>query len=393
MVIREAGSEADRRAVQDLLREGFEVRPGVGDAFAQLYCDVENARSLVAVVDEVVVGHVLLALRTFMIGGVQIPGGILAMVVVAPHCRGQGIGGALIQEAERMAHNAGALLLQLAGDPRFYMRFGFVPAYVRARAVVDRVEAHSGKCMLRSANVNDLADLVVLSNLDVSSGAVCATEDRWRWVLNTRYPKSLLMHNDRFFGFCAQGDDCLIESEFGFVRGCWNGDILAIYEAASVDDVSAEDLFTKVGLWAHDLGCSQIAFHLPSNNDLMLAAIDHGASYKVWEENELQIKLIDIPGILSHCQDLFARRAQAAAFDGVLKMRVGEQSFVLDFGATDDQSPRYEVYLPEIGLARALLGTDCLSDRLGMQSARMPGSLLDALFSQKDPYFWLADTL
>ena len=40
MVIRQVESDADRAAVQALLREAFEVQPGVGGAFAQLYLDV-----------------------------------------------------------------------------------------------------------------------------------------------------------------------------------------------------------------------------------------------------------------------------------------------------------------------------------------------------------------
>ena len=78
MVIRQVESDADRAAVQALLREAFEVQPGVGGAFAQLYLDVitkTSANSYVAVIDGQVVGHALLALRMFVIDGVHLPGG------------------------------------------------------------------------------------------------------------------------------------------------------------------------------------------------------------------------------------------------------------------------------------------------------------------------------
>ena len=44
-MIREVESDADRQAVQQLLAEGFEMRPGVGSAFADLYLQVKDACS------------------------------------------------------------------------------------------------------------------------------------------------------------------------------------------------------------------------------------------------------------------------------------------------------------------------------------------------------------
>jgi hypothetical protein len=92
--IREAESEAERVEVSRLLGSEFDARPGVGKVFQQIYVDVlagwgPPANSRVAISEDQVVGHTLLVPRTFWFDGIEIPGGIVAMVVVSPRMRGK----------------------------------------------------------------------------------------------------------------------------------------------------------------------------------------------------------------------------------------------------------------------------------------------------------------
>jgi putative acetyltransferase len=84
--------------------------------------------SLVAVVQGVVVGHV-------MFSPVRIdpsPPGLYALqlspLAVVPEEQGRGIGSALVREGLRASKKAGCDAVFLLGDPAYYGRFGFKPA-------------------------------------------------------------------------------------------------------------------------------------------------------------------------------------------------------------------------------------------------------------------------
>ena len=108
MELRAVQGADEREVVKALLRSEFEVGPGVGVAFAKLYDDlldrdpiVVEACSRVAVEEGRVVGHALYAPRTLRIAGCDVSAALIGLVVVAPDCRGEGVGGALIQDVER----------------------------------------------------------------------------------------------------------------------------------------------------------------------------------------------------------------------------------------------------------------------------------------------------
>ena len=113
--IQDAKTPSEQWAVRSLLREAFEVRPGVGQAFAHLYDQVLTTPtySRIAVCKGRVIGHALLALRMFGLGGVSLQGGIVAMVVVDHVFRGQGVGRALVGDLEALARQKGILMLEL----------------------------------------------------------------------------------------------------------------------------------------------------------------------------------------------------------------------------------------------------------------------------------------
>ncbi|GAA1803638.1 MULTISPECIES: GNAT family N-acetyltransferase [Actinomycetes] len=80
--------------------------------------------SLVAVIDDTVVGHIV-ATRAH-VGTAPAVG--IGPVSVLPAHQGKGIGSALMEFALGAADALGTPVAGLLGDPNFYGRFGFVPA-------------------------------------------------------------------------------------------------------------------------------------------------------------------------------------------------------------------------------------------------------------------------
>src|SRR5207244_3752255 len=82
--------------------------------------------SLVAEVDEQVIGHVMLSYVDIEPGGhAVLQVGPLAVI---PSYQRRGVGSALMTEAIRIADARDEPLLLLEGDPRYYERFGFARA-------------------------------------------------------------------------------------------------------------------------------------------------------------------------------------------------------------------------------------------------------------------------
>ena len=80
--------------------------------------------SLVAVVDGEVVGHVLYSPASI---GTR-SGAALAPMAVLPDFQRQGIGTRLVETGNRMLKDSGCPFVIVVGHPRYYPRFGFVPA-------------------------------------------------------------------------------------------------------------------------------------------------------------------------------------------------------------------------------------------------------------------------
>jgi putative acetyltransferase len=79
--------------------------------------------SLVATVEEDIVGHVLLSYVEIEPGAHAVLQ--LGPLAVLPSYQRRGIGSALMNEAVRVADARGEPLILLEGNPRFYERFGF----------------------------------------------------------------------------------------------------------------------------------------------------------------------------------------------------------------------------------------------------------------------------
>ncbi|MEH2179793.1 GNAT family N-acetyltransferase [Nostoc sp.] len=85
--------------------------------------------SLVAEIENVVVGHILFSYID-LVGKetLQVLG--LAPMAVNPQFQRQGVGSALVQTGLEKAHTKGEAIVIVLGHPQFYTRFGFQPSVV-----------------------------------------------------------------------------------------------------------------------------------------------------------------------------------------------------------------------------------------------------------------------
>jgi putative acetyltransferase len=115
------------------------IRVVVADAFksdveAKLVDDIRAdgcyrpSMALVAEDDGVIVGHVMIDGCTLRDGDTERPIVMLSPLAVTPDRQKDGIGGALVREACRLADEAGEPIVILEGSPLYYPRFGFVDA-------------------------------------------------------------------------------------------------------------------------------------------------------------------------------------------------------------------------------------------------------------------------
>lgn len=127
----ESGDAAGIRAVHE---QAFDTA-GEADLVDKLRETCPERISLVAVVDNLVVGHILFTPARTYAGTETIKGMGLAPVAVLPSYHSQGIGAALIRrglEIVQAAHYPFAIVL---GHPSYYPRFGF-----------ERASAHGFSC-------------------------------------------------------------------------------------------------------------------------------------------------------------------------------------------------------------------------------------------------------
>jgi putative acetyltransferase len=126
--------ETDHPAVDRVHRAAFAAGPGSdgGRVEAEL---TERLRSgpwwlprlsLVALVDDAVVGHVI-ATRA-RVGPDRAPALGLGPLGVLPEHQKQGVGGALMHAVIAAAEALDETLVALLGHPEYYPRFGFLPA-------------------------------------------------------------------------------------------------------------------------------------------------------------------------------------------------------------------------------------------------------------------------
>ncbi|HYN33106.1 MAG TPA: N-acetyltransferase [Ilumatobacteraceae bacterium] len=84
--------------------------------------------ALVAILDDAVVGHVMVSRCALHNHDATVPIVMLSPLAVDPMHHGQGVGGLLVTTVTALADARGEPIVVLEGDPRYYSRFGFKPA-------------------------------------------------------------------------------------------------------------------------------------------------------------------------------------------------------------------------------------------------------------------------
>lgn len=134
MKIREA-IPSDWQAIADLAPSAFGMTEGpeIVQLIADLLVDesAEPALSLVATVDESVVGHVLFSKARLDPSNQNVSAALLAPLAVHPAFQSRGLGGQLIAAGFQRLSDRGVDLVFVLGHPAYYPRFGFRAAGAR----------------------------------------------------------------------------------------------------------------------------------------------------------------------------------------------------------------------------------------------------------------------
>jgi putative acetyltransferase len=91
----------------------------------------EDILSLVAVSNNEVVGHILFSPATLSSPSGMIRGMGLAPMAVLPRYQRRGIGSGLVEQGLELLREQGCPFVIVLGHPRYYPRFGFIPASQR----------------------------------------------------------------------------------------------------------------------------------------------------------------------------------------------------------------------------------------------------------------------
>ncbi|UCH46528.1 MAG: N-acetyltransferase [Betaproteobacteria bacterium] len=125
-------SEADRQAVVDVIVAAFGDAEGhvIAELVSQLLADpsAQPLVSLVATVNDRVVGYVLYTNVRVEDSMQSVCASILAPLAVHPEYQSSGIGGRLITDGLKLLKETGVELVFVLGHPGYYPKYGFSPA-------------------------------------------------------------------------------------------------------------------------------------------------------------------------------------------------------------------------------------------------------------------------
>jgi putative acetyltransferase len=127
--------QSDLQAISDLAMASFGNAEGpvivrlIGDLLTD--ATAQPVLSLVAIVNERIVGHVLFSKVRLEPPGQKVSAVLLAPLAVHPDFQSRGIGGQLVTEGLQRLSDSGVQLVFVLGHPAYYPRFGFAAAGVR----------------------------------------------------------------------------------------------------------------------------------------------------------------------------------------------------------------------------------------------------------------------
>jgi putative acetyltransferase len=131
-IIRCETSEPRELAAIHSINEAAFGRLDEADLVDNLRGDGVVLASLVAELNQRVVGHILFTRMSIETAGGSIPAVALAPLAVAPEHQRQGIGGQLIRHGLDLLRSKGERIVIVVGHPRYYPRFGFSSEKARA---------------------------------------------------------------------------------------------------------------------------------------------------------------------------------------------------------------------------------------------------------------------
>jgi len=125
-------SRDDFGIIETVHRAAFSVSEfgynGEGDLASQLHEDGDALVSLLAMHDDIVVGHVLFSRMRVEGDGKPLVAAVLAPVGVVPMWKSKGVGSALVKAGLAALKPQGVQLCFVVGHPTYYQRFGFSAA-------------------------------------------------------------------------------------------------------------------------------------------------------------------------------------------------------------------------------------------------------------------------
>ena len=149
-VIRAEAPE-DVKAVREINELAFQ-QPDEAAIVDRLRQEVEGLLSLVAMEEDLVVGHILFSPVAVETGAGQVAGMGLAPMAVHPLRQRQGIGSALVRRGLGEVRATGCPFVAVLGHPEYYPRFGF-----------ERASHHGLQCQWEE--VPDEAFMVIVFDL------------------------------------------------------------------------------------------------------------------------------------------------------------------------------------------------------------------------------------
>ena len=130
MIVVRAEDIADRAAVHRINELAF-GQPDEANLVDALRSKASPFISLVAVVDEQVVGHIFFSPVTIESDQGVFGAMGLAPMAVLPEYQNKGIGSQLVREGLKECQRLGQDIVVVLGHPEFYPRFGFAPASLK----------------------------------------------------------------------------------------------------------------------------------------------------------------------------------------------------------------------------------------------------------------------